>query len=108
MKRRKPPNRLPELPPNNEEAVKQTLEEAALRKKTDQVIRSFQRQFPGKSLLQLLPVIVRHCSNKEVIRRVIKRIEQNQRKRLSLEDQGFLRGIKKGLEENEKKEEKCH
>lgn len=108
MKRRKPSNRLPSLPSDKEKAVRQKLEEAAKRKRTEKVIRTFQRQFPGKSLLQLLPVMSRHCSSKEVIRRVIERIEQNQGKGLSFEDRCFLEGIKKGLREDEKEEEKCH
>jgi len=105
MKRRKPSNRLPKPPSNKEKVVKQNLGEAAQRKKARRVIRSFQRQFPGKSLLQLLPVIARHCSSKEVIREIVERIEQNQGKELSFEDRRFLEEIKKGLEKDE--EERC-
>lgn len=107
MRRRKLRNRLPNPASKKDEAVKQKLTEAAQRKKVKRVIASFQMQFPGKSLLQLLPVIVRRCSSKEVIREVIKRIEQNQGKKLSFEDQEFLKEIKKGLED-EKEEERCY
>ncbi len=99
MKKRRPFNRLPNPAPDKERAVKQELTEAVQRKRINRVIKSFQEQFRDKSLLQLLPAMIRRCSSKEVIREVIRRIEQNQGKKLSLEDQGFLEEMKKGLEE---------
>ena len=113
-KRRKPVNRLPQsfqenpLFQEDQEVIKAFVQQTAENKKADRVIKSFQKQFPSKSLLQLLPVMIRRCSNKKIIKKVVERIERNQGEKLSPDDQGFLNQVKKGLEENEKEEETCH
>ncbi|MFH1656677.1 MAG: hypothetical protein ABH956_02800 [Candidatus Nealsonbacteria bacterium] len=113
-KRRKPANRLPQflqkspVCKEDQEVIKGFFQQTAENKKADKLIRNLQGQFPGKSLLQLLPVMIRRYGDKKIIKKVVERIERNQGDKLTLEDRAFLNQVKKGLEENEKEEETCH
>ncbi|MDD2732176.1 MAG: hypothetical protein PHI53_03205 [Candidatus Pacebacteria bacterium] len=88
-------------PKEKEERVKKILSEAAERKRINKVIDSFLRQFRGKSLIQILPVLEKHCSI-EIVELAVERIEKNQRKKLTIEDMAFLKEVKARLAEKRK------
>ena len=84
-----------------EDAIKKAFEERNRIEKANRVISGFMKQFPGKSLIQILPVLIRYCSDKTIAKIAIERIERNQGEKLSFEDRAFLKEVKSQLERNE-------
>lgn len=91
---------IPGQNPENEqtEEIKRILISATQKKKAERVINSFLKQFPGKSLIQILPVLIKRCSDKTIIRTAIERIEKQD---LVPDDQYWLEGIKNQLKQSE-------
>jgi hypothetical protein len=58
-------------------------------------IRGLQREFPEKSLIQLLPWVAAH--NQLAAEMLVERIERNQGEKLSPEDKVFLQQVKARL-----------
>lgn len=79
-----------------EEQIKAVLSKAAERKRANRVIDSFLSQFRGKSLVQILPVLVRRCSSRLVVGVALERIERRW-KELSAEDQIFVSQVRASL-----------
>jgi hypothetical protein len=78
------------------------MQEETRKKRANRVIKSFMRDFPGRSLLQLLPVIQRRCSDPSVVKVAVARIERNQAKELSYEDRLFLEEFKREINKETK------
>lgn len=87
-------------PSAQEEKVKSLLIEAGQRKRAAKEINFFLKNFKGKSLIQLLPVLLRR-SNRTTVLVALERIERNQKKELSHEDHVFLKEIRDQLEESD-------
>jgi len=66
-------------------------------KQAEDFIRGLQREFPEKSLIQLLPWVAAH--NQLAAEMLVERIERNQGEKLSPEDKVFLQQIKARLAE---------
>lgn len=91
------------LPLDEEERLIQQLAfETARRKTAERSIRHIQRQFPKKSLIQLLPVILKYCGP-FAAELAIERIERNQGDKLTPEDRFFLQEVKTQLKERGEK-----
>tara|TARA_Y100000310_G_C20318365_1_gene639539 strand:+ start:176 stop:487 length:312 start_codon:yes stop_codon:yes gene_type:complete len=97
MRRRRHSSRpIPE--DEKQERVKKICQEAEALKRAKQIIATLQKRFPDKSLLQLLPVLLKH-SGKAVTKVALERIKRNQAGKLSPEDQVFLQKVEKELSE---------
>ncbi len=87
--------------PDDERFIKEKLEQVHRRKRANRVIRNFLKQFPNKSLIQILPVLIRRCSDIFVAKVAIERIERNQKEKLSFDDRMYLKKIKSFLKPKE-------
>ena len=67
------------------------------RRQAESFIRGLQKEFPQKSLIQLLPYVARH--NPLAGEMLVERIKLNQGDRLSIDDLVFLKQIKAQLAE---------
>ena len=88
----------PSLPDERELAKRRELVLETAKKRAKDFVRDLQGQFPQKSLLQLLPVIIKY-GGRLAGEMTIERIELNQGNRLSVSNRVFLQRIKAQLAE---------
>ncbi len=69
------------------------------RKRANGDINNLLKEFPEKSILQILPLLVKSC-NWNAVRVAVARIERNQADKLRSEDCCYLREVKELLSNN--------
>lgn len=74
----------------------------AQRKNANEAIRNLLDEFPGKSIIQILPILVKR-EDWIAVQVAIERIERSQSKKLSIEDIIYLNEVKSQLSQTEEK-----
>ena len=85
--------------PTEEKKLDKALLEQAERKRAKRSISHLQKQFPNKSLIQLIPVILKY-GGPFAAKIAIERIKRNQKDSLTADERIFIMEVQERLEES--------